>query len=163
MLFSTFLDFPDFRIIFISDQTCTSLEAKLHFVTAGLFIWPLPSYIQLATNLEECDVDERGVVVDELEAEELHGVAVLEVGPRPRLLHVGQPQRHVTVDLRIWVKFDKIAFLIKNVQKFMHANFSFTNSHNLLGNWNCWNGISRLSTVKIGVRETVDYGFAVSK
>ena len=50
-------------------------------------------------HLEECDVDERGVVVDELEAEELHGVAVLEVGPRPRLLHVGQPQRNVTVDL----------------------------------------------------------------
>ena len=49
--------------------------------------------------LEKGNVDERRVVVDELEAEELHGVAVLEVRPRPRRLHVGKPQRHVTVDL----------------------------------------------------------------
>ena len=65
----------------------------------------------LKTYLEECDVDERGVVVDELEAEELHGVAVLEVGPRPRLLHVGQPQRDVSVDLNKWREAHKFLFL----------------------------------------------------
>ena len=44
--------------------------------------------------LEEGGVDEAGVVVDELEDEELEAVADLVLGLRPRLLHVRQERRH---------------------------------------------------------------------
>lgn len=49
--------------------------------------------------LKECDVDERSVVIDELENEHLESEGVLVLRLSPRNLQAGEPRNQLLVDL----------------------------------------------------------------
>lgn len=49
--------------------------------------------------LKECDVDERSVVIDELENEHLESEGILVLRLSPRNLQAGEPRNQLLVDL----------------------------------------------------------------
>ena len=56
-------------------------------------------------DLDDCDVDEGQVEVDELKAEHLEGVALLEVGLGPWLFKFDQPQGNILIQLKYRKQF----------------------------------------------------------
>jgi hypothetical protein len=50
--------------------------------------------------LEECDVEDGGVVVYKLQEIDLEGERIVVLGLRPVQLKVGHPRGHVAVDLK---------------------------------------------------------------
>lgn len=58
--------------------------------------------------LKECDVDERSVVIDELENEHLESEGILVLRLSPRNLQAGEPRNQLLVDLEFRSSLDDV-------------------------------------------------------